>query len=60
MNKNLFVSTDLQRNVPYHRCTRVENPGDGVSQIFAKIPGVRGQGFPDNFPRGYPGFLHFY
>ena len=40
MNKNLFVSTDLQRNVPYHRCTWVENPGDGVSQIFAKIPGV--------------------
>ncbi len=21
-----------------HRCTRVENPGDGVPDIFAKIP----------------------
>jgi hypothetical protein len=26
-----------------HRCTQVENPGDEVSQIFAKIP--EGKGF---------------
>ena len=26
-----------------HRCTRVENPGEGVRDVFAKIPrGVKG------------------
>jgi hypothetical protein len=25
-------------NVPYHRCTRVENPGEGLPDIFAKFP----------------------
>jgi hypothetical protein len=28
---------------PAHRCTRVENPGEGVRDVFAKIPrGVNG------------------
>jgi hypothetical protein len=28
-----------------HRCTGIENPGEGVAQTFAKILGGRGQGF---------------
>ncbi len=45
-----------------HRCTRVENPGEGVPDVFAKIP-KRGQGFLDKLPGGVPLFqvlLHFY
>ncbi len=41
-----------------NRCTRVENPGEGVAQIFAKIPG--GQGLPNKIA-GVPflGFIVF-
>ncbi len=42
----------------YHRCTRVENPEEGVAQIFSKIPG--GQGFPDKVARGWVPYLGFY
>jgi hypothetical protein len=45
-----------------HRYTRFENPGDGVVEVFAKIPGGGGgQGFRDAM--GGPLFwvlLHFY
>ncbi len=34
--------------------TRVDNPGEGVAQIFAIIPG--GQGFPDKIAREGPLF----
>ncbi len=34
-----------------HRCTRVENPGEGVRDVFAKIPKV-GQGFQEKIPGG--------
>ncbi len=45
------------------RCTRVENPGEGVTDVFAKIP-RGGQGFQVKLPGGPPilGFillLHF-
>jgi hypothetical protein len=35
-----------------NRSTRVDNPGEGVAQIFAIIPG--GQGFPDKIAREGP------
>ncbi len=44
-----------------HRCTRVENPGEGVPEVFAKIP--RGVGaFRENFQGGplFRGLFHFY
>jgi hypothetical protein len=34
-----------------HRCTRVENPGEGVRDVFAKIP-RGGQGFREKLPGG--------
>jgi hypothetical protein len=34
-----------------HRCTRVENPGEGVRDVFAKIP-RGGQGFQEKLPGG--------
>ncbi len=40
------------------RCTRVEQPGEGVPEVFAKIPrGV--QGFQEKLPGGPPilGFI---
>ncbi len=47
-----------------HRCTRVENPGEGVRDVFAKIPrGGGGQGFQEKLPGGVHLFcvlLHFY
>ena len=37
------------------RCTRVEQPGEGVPEVFAKIPrGV--QGFQEKLPGGSPYF----
>jgi hypothetical protein len=45
-----------------HRCTRVENPGEGVRDVFAKIS-RRGQGFQEKLPGGVHLFcvlLHFY
>jgi hypothetical protein len=45
-----------------HRCTRVENPGEGVRDVFAKIP-RGGQGFQEKLPGGVHLFcvlLHFY
>jgi len=35
----------------HHRCTRVENPGEGVPEVFAKIPGG-GQGSQEKLPGG--------
>ena len=51
MTKHIFFSS--------HRCTWVENPGDGEAQIFDKIP--RGRGFPYKIARGSPnlGFIVF-
>jgi hypothetical protein len=31
-----------------HRCTQVENQGEGVPEVFVKIAG--GQGFQEKFP----------
>jgi hypothetical protein len=45
----------------YHRCTRVENPGEGVRDVFAKIP--RGSRLSEKIAWGVPLFcvlLHFY
>jgi hypothetical protein len=45
------------------RCTRVENPGEGIPEVFAKIPGGGGgQGFQVKLQWGVPLFralLHF-
>ncbi len=38
-----------------HRCTRVENPREGVPDVFAKIP-RRGQGFQEKLPWRSPYF----
>ncbi len=46
----LFFRTPLPST---HRCTRVENPGEGVRDVFAKIPGG-GQGFQEKLPGGPP------
>jgi hypothetical protein len=35
--KNIKANNLLRQFI--HRCTRVENPGEVVAQIFAKIPG---------------------
>jgi hypothetical protein len=43
-----------------HRCTRVINPGEGVPEVFAKIPrGVKA--FRKNYQWGPPilGFIAF-
>jgi hypothetical protein len=45
-NKVLFVGVAAHN----HRCARVENPGEGVAQIFA----WGDQGFPDKIARGSP------
>jgi len=44
------------------QCTRVENPGEGLRDVFAKIP-RGGQGFQQKLPGGVHLFcvlLHFY
>ena len=58
INKIIFL-LKLQAK---HRCTRVENPGEGVRDVFAKIP-RGGQGFQQKLPGGVHLFcvlLHFY
>jgi hypothetical protein len=43
-----------------HRCTRVKNPGEGVLEVFAKIP--RGSRLSGKNARGGPpisGFIAF-
>ncbi len=37
-----------------HRCTRVEYPGEGVPEVFAKIPGGGVEAFRENFQGGPP------
>jgi hypothetical protein len=45
-----------------HKCTRVENPGEGVPEFFAKIP-KGGQVFQEKMPGGggplISGFIAF-
>jgi hypothetical protein len=36
-----------------NKCTRVENPREGVPEVFAKIP-REGQGFQENLPGRSP------
>ncbi len=46
-----------------HRCTRVENPGEGVPDVFCQNP-KGGQGFQEKMPGGgvplFQVLLHFY
>ncbi len=49
-----FIIEILASKDNLHRCTHVENPGDGVTQIFAKS--LRGQGFPEKIALGVPYF----
>jgi hypothetical protein len=44
--------------VSIHRCTRVENPGEGVRNVFAKIP-RRGQGFQEKLLGGSTYFAFY-
>jgi hypothetical protein len=56
-----FIKSDSNMLL-LHRCTRVENPGEGVRDVFAKIP-RGGQGFQEKLPGGVHLFcvlLHFY
>jgi hypothetical protein len=41
-----------------HRCTRVENPGEGVQDVFAKIP-RGGSRVVGKIARGGPPILRF-
>ena len=44
----------------YHRCTRVKNPGEGVPDVFDKIP-QGGQGLQEKLPWGWGStYLGFY
>ncbi len=43
----------------YHRCTRVENPGEGVRDVFAKIPRGGVKGFRKNFQGGSTYFAFY-
>ena len=59
----MVKTEDLQPRGCKHRCTRVENPGERVWDVFAKIPRGGGQGFHEKLPGGVPLFwvlLHFY
>jgi hypothetical protein len=49
-----FLKTDKLK----HKCTKVENPGEGIPEVFAKIRkgGAGGQGFHEKLPEG---FLYF-
>jgi hypothetical protein len=42
----------------FHRCTRVENPGEGVAEAYSKILGGGGEGyvFHNKLPMGAPYF----
>ena len=42
-----------------HRCTRVENPGEGVRDVFAKFPRGGGQGFQEKLPGGSTYFAFY-
>jgi hypothetical protein len=50
--------TRLALSFHNHRCTRVENPGEGVRDVFAKMP-RGGQGFQEKLPGGGPPILGF-
>jgi hypothetical protein len=62
MGLQIMVSTVQCNLLSDHRCTRVENPGEGVRDVFVKIP-RGGQGFQEKLPGGVHLFcvlLHFY
>jgi hypothetical protein len=47
--------------VSIHRCTRVENPEEGLPGVFANIPRGGGQGYQEKLPGGLAisGFFFF-
>ena len=51
---NVFLGIAIKEGSMY-RCTWVENPGEGVPEVFAKIPS-RGQGFQEKLPGWVPLF----
>jgi hypothetical protein len=51
---NEFLGIAIKEGSMY-RCTRVENPGEWVPEVFAKIPST-GQGFHEKLPGGSPYF----
>jgi hypothetical protein len=43
----------------FHRCTRVENPGEGVAEAYSKILGGGGVGLSQQIADGGPLFWAF-